>query len=109
MNLCYLRVTCILFTLTPPLVHAADPVVANVVSAQRAGTKLVDITFDVSDADSDQLVISVEISDNSGTTFAVPATAVTGYASVSAPPPYPPTTPWYGTWRWTSISSSTAP
>ena len=42
-----------LLVATTPLLHAADPVVANVVSAQRAGTKLVDITFDVSDADSD--------------------------------------------------------
>jgi|GEM_PF-4179552 len=29
------------------VLHAADPVVTNVVSAQRAGTKLVDITFNV--------------------------------------------------------------
>jgi formylglycine-generating enzyme required for sulfatase activity len=66
--------------------HAADPVVANVVSAQRAGTKLVDITFDVSDADSDPLTISVEISDDSGTTFAVPVTALSGDTSVTATP-----------------------
>ncbi|MEN8740351.1 MAG: SUMF1/EgtB/PvdO family nonheme iron enzyme [Phaeobacter gallaeciensis] len=66
--------------------HAADPVVANVVSAQRAGTKLVDITFDVSDADSDTLSMSVQISDDSGTTFVVPVTALSGDTSVTSTP-----------------------
>ncbi len=66
--------------------HAADPVVANVVSAQRAGTKLVDITFEVSDADSDTLSMSVEISDDSGTSFTVPVTALSGDTSVNATP-----------------------
>jgi len=70
----------------PPYLRAADPVVANVVSAQRAGTKLVDIAFDVSDADSDTLSFSVEISDDSGATFPVPATALTGDTSVNATP-----------------------
>jgi len=69
-----------------PSLRAADPVVSNVVFAQRAETKLVDITFDVSDADSDQLNILVEISDDSGTTFTVPATAISGDTSVNATP-----------------------
>jgi formylglycine-generating enzyme required for sulfatase activity len=81
----HLLVTSILLTLTAAL-HAADPVVANVVFAQRAGTKLVDITFNVSDADSDTLSMSVEISDDSGTTFSVPVTALSGDISVAATP-----------------------
>ena len=75
----------LLLSATLPI-HAADPVVANVVSAQQAGTKLVDITFDVSDADSDTLSMSVEISDDSGTSFLVPVTALSGDTSVSATP-----------------------
>jgi len=67
-------------------IHAADPVVANVVFAQRAGAKLVDISFDVSDADSDTLWMSVEISDDSGTSFIVPVTAVSGDTRISATP-----------------------
>ena len=72
--------------LTALPLHAADPVVANVVPDQRTGTKLVDISFDVSDADSDTLSISVEISDDSGTTFLVPVTALSGDTSVNATP-----------------------
>ena len=72
--------------LTALPLHAADPVVANVVPDQRTGTKLVDISFDVSDADSDTLSISVEISDDSGTTFLVPVTGLSGDTSVAATP-----------------------
>jgi len=68
------------------VLHAADPVVTNVVSAQRAGTKLVDITFNVSDADSNTVAMSVEVSDNSGTTFAIPVTALSGDLNVAATP-----------------------
>jgi formylglycine-generating enzyme required for sulfatase activity len=81
----HLLVTAIVLTLTAAL-HAADPVVANVVSAQRVGTKLVDITFDVSDPDSDTLSMSVEISDDSGTSFVVPGTSLSGDLSVSGTP-----------------------
>jgi formylglycine-generating enzyme required for sulfatase activity len=72
--------------LTALPLHAADPVVANVVPEQRTGTKLVDISFDVSDADSDTLSMSVEISDDSGTTFLVPVTGLSGDTSVAATP-----------------------
>jgi formylglycine-generating enzyme required for sulfatase activity len=57
---------------------AALPVVSNVTSTQRAGTKFVDITYDVADADGDPLKVRVEISDNNGTTYAVPAFTFTG-------------------------------
>lgn len=81
-----LRAIALVLTLTSTVLHAADPVVANVVSVQRAGTKLVDITFEVSDADSDTLSMSVEISDDSGTTFLVRVTALSGDTSVAATP-----------------------
>jgi formylglycine-generating enzyme required for sulfatase activity len=57
---------------------AALPVVSNVTSTQRAGTKFVDITYDVADADGDALKVRVEISDNNGATYAVPAFTFTG-------------------------------
>ncbi len=57
---------------------AALPVVSNVTSAQRAGTKLVDISYDVADADGDALKVRVEISDNNGATYIVPAFTFTG-------------------------------
>lgn len=79
-------VTLLALAASAALLHAADPVVTNVVSAQRAGTKLVDITFMVSDADSNALIMSLEISDNSGTTFTVPVTALSGDINVAATP-----------------------
>ena len=57
---------------------AALPVVSNVTSTQRAGTKFVDITYDVADADGDALKVRVEISDNNGVTYVVPAFTFTG-------------------------------
>ncbi len=62
----------------PWVATAAVPVVSNVVASQRTGTKLVDITYNVADADGDTLKIRVEVSDNAGTTYAVPAFALTG-------------------------------
>jgi formylglycine-generating enzyme len=57
---------------------AALPVVSNVTSTQRTGTKFVDITYDVADADGDALKVRVEISDNNGATYSVPAFTFTG-------------------------------
>jgi formylglycine-generating enzyme required for sulfatase activity len=57
---------------------AADPVVSNVRAAQREGTRLVDIEFDVADLDSPTLQIAVEVSDNAGASYTVPAVSFTG-------------------------------
>ena len=57
---------------------AAVPVVSNVTSQQRAGTKLVDITYNVADADGDTLKIRIEVSSNGGTAYSVPASSLTG-------------------------------
>ncbi len=56
---------------------AADPVVSNLKAVQRAGTKLVDITYDVA-ADTATVEVSLQISGDGGATFAVPAVSVTG-------------------------------
>ena len=41
---------------------AADPVVSNVRALQRSGSKLVDVWYDVCDADGDRLSVSVVVS-----------------------------------------------
>jgi len=55
---------------------AADPIVSNVTVAQRPGTKLVDIGYDlVADGEVD---ISVTISGDGGATWTVPASSLAG-------------------------------
>jgi len=46
--------------------------------AQRPGTHKVDIRYDVADADGDALWIKVEVSDDGGKTYAVPAASFSG-------------------------------
>ncbi len=60
------------------VVEASDPVVSNVQVSQRPGTHKVDIRYDVADADGDALLITVEVSDDGGTTYAVPAARFSG-------------------------------
>ena len=60
------------------VVEASDPVVSNVKVAQRPGTHKVDIRYDVADADGDALWIKVEVSDDGGATYAVPAASFSG-------------------------------
>lgn len=57
---------------------AAPPEISNVQASQREGTKLVDITYDAADADGDLLKVRVEISDNDGKTYSIPAFSFTG-------------------------------
>jgi len=59
-------------------VHAAGPTVSNVRAEQRAGTKLVDITYDVADPDSPTLAVTVAVSTNGGASYTLPATSFTG-------------------------------
>ncbi len=57
---------------------AALPVISNVTSQQRSGSKLVDISYDVADADGDALKVRVEISSDGGQNYSVPAFSFTG-------------------------------
>ncbi|MCK5879495.1 MAG: hypothetical protein KAH24_06940, partial [Holophagae bacterium] len=70
----------ILFLAAWPLVsYGADPVVTNVVMAQRMdGTALVDITFDLFDADGDTCAITLQLSDDNGATWDFPVMHVSG-------------------------------
>ena len=65
----------VLLLLPGTSLFAADPVVDSVSFSQRPGTKLVDITYTVSDADEDDLLISVSGESNGE---AVPMTDLSG-------------------------------
>jgi sulfatase modifying factor 1 len=56
----------------------AAPVVSNVVAAQRAESKLVDLTYDLSGAGASGAIIEVELSDDSGATYTVSAPSLSG-------------------------------
>ena len=57
--------------------HAAAPMVSNISAAQRANSRLVDITYDVA-ADFPTVSVSLQVSSNGGSTFTVPATTLSG-------------------------------
>ena len=57
--------------------HAAAPVVSNLSASQRAGTKLVDIVYDVS-ADTPTVEVSLEVSSNLGSSYITSATSFSG-------------------------------
>jgi sulfatase modifying factor 1 len=61
-------------------VDAAPPIVTNIRPAQIAGTKNVEVLYDVSDADGDALTIGLEISGDGGLTYTIPATALSGHS-----------------------------
>jgi formylglycine-generating enzyme required for sulfatase activity len=52
-------------------------VVSNISAAQRANSRLVDITYDVA-ADFPTVSVSLQVSSNGGSTFTVPATTLSG-------------------------------
>lgn len=74
-NLTYL--VAMLFVLSDPMARGAEPLVSNVRAAQRLGTKLVDVYYDLSGADSPAMVV-VEVSSDGGSSYAVPATSFAG-------------------------------
>lgn len=57
---------------------ASPPVVSNVHASQRSGTKLVDVYYDVSDADGDTLTIQMNVSGDGGLSYTIPASALSG-------------------------------
>jgi len=58
---------------------AADPVVTNVTAAQRTdGSGLVDVYYDLADADADQCLISVNASIDGGLTWRLPVLTTSG-------------------------------
>lgn len=66
---------------------AADPVVSNVQLAQRTdGSRLVDITYDLADADTPQLAVAVQFSADGGATWSFPALNLTGDLGAAVSP-----------------------
>ena len=57
---------------------AVPPEITNVRAEQRADTKLVDVWYDAADADGDLLKIRIEVSDDDGVRYSVPAFSLTG-------------------------------
>jgi len=62
----------------------AEPVVSNVQGLQRPGTKLVDISYDVT-ADTPTVAVTLRISSDGGATFEVPATTLSGAVGPNVP------------------------
>ncbi len=60
-----------------PRAGAAPPVVSNVRAAQRAGTELVDVYYDLA-AGVPPVAVAVQVSADGGATYAVPAVSLSG-------------------------------
>ncbi len=72
----FLPVCAILCAMTNYL-WAADPVVSNVSAVQRAGTKFVDIRYDLASL-APTVRVTLEVSQDGGLTYNVPVTSTTG-------------------------------
>jgi len=64
----------------------AAPVVSNLTAAQRAGTKLVDITYDLAAPGFGAVSVTLEASSDGGATWTVPVTSVTGAVGAGVTP-----------------------
>ncbi len=62
---------------------AATPEVTNIRASQRAGTKIIDIYYDLADSDSQSVFVSVQLYDNN---TPLPSFAVTGAVGASVTP-----------------------
>lgn len=70
-----------LLALSVPLIAAqlsAATVVSNLTASQRAGTKLVDIGYDLTATGFPTVSVSLQISIDGGTTWAVPVASLSG-------------------------------
>ncbi|MBK9471826.1 MAG: SUMF1/EgtB/PvdO family nonheme iron enzyme [bacterium] len=63
---------------SPRLALGEAPIVTNVVAEQLPGTGMVRVTFDVSDAEGDQVTARLTASSNGGSSFDLLATSVSG-------------------------------
>ena len=66
--------------------QAATPVVSNIRASQRAGTKHVDVYYDVSDADGDTLTVELAVSSDAGLTWNIPAQTFSGDVGAGVAP-----------------------
>ncbi len=76
-----------LATASAPTARAADPVVSNVRFAQRTdGSRLVDVTYDLADADGDTCAVTLLVSDDGGADWVMPCSQYTGDAGPGIAP-----------------------
>jgi sulfatase modifying factor 1 len=87
------------------LAHAADPVVSNITAVQRVGTKLVDISYNVT-ADTTTVQIDLKISNNGGQTFTVPAVSTSGAVGAGIPTGANKTITWNAGVDWNGFNAS---
>ncbi|MDC0315016.1 formylglycine-generating enzyme family protein [bacterium] len=102
----FLSIVLAVLPLLAASLHAAWPEVSNLAASQRAGTTLVDITYDVS-ADTPTVTISLEVSSDGGATFTVPATSLSGAIGVDVAVGAGKTITWDAGADWNQQSSST--
>ena len=76
---------CVLYFLCAVGLRAAAPVVSYIRASQQAGTKLVDIYYDVS-ASTSTLTIAVQVSADGGLTYTIPAVTFSGAVGAGVAP-----------------------
>ena len=65
---------------------SAAPAITNIAVTQRAGTKLVDVTYDLAAPGASVVTVALAISSDGGATFAVPVASVTGAIGLGVTP-----------------------
>ncbi len=79
--LIFMSIAVIAGSIVSTFAQNSAPIITNVLAQQRPGTKLVDITYDVSDADGDTLTVTVRIYSESGSTYTLNAASKWGVLS----------------------------
>ena len=100
LRLCELGVL-LIFTLACQA-FAQGPVVSNVRAAQRAGTRLVDIYYDVAST-SNRLTVAVSVSTNGGADYALGATNFVGAVGTGVSPGTNRLVTWNAGAEWTGL------
>ena len=94
----------LVLTATAP---AVPPSVSNIQATQRAGTKLVDVTYSLTDPDSGSLTVQVEMSSNSGQSYDLPVRSVSGAIGAGVTPGSSRSFTWNAGLDWNGNFSST--
>lgn len=68
------------------IAHAAPPVISNIRVSQRPGTKLVDVYYDLADADGDLQLIQMAASSDGGLTYGLPCVTLSGHVGANVSP-----------------------
>ena len=76
----------LVFLLMAVLCNAATPVISNIRASQRPGTKLVDIYYDLADANGDLQLIQIAASSDGGLTYGLPCVTLSGQVGANVAP-----------------------